>query len=338
MRSATLYGYSVPMDAGVVLRNPLLNSRDGLVAVLQHNGRIGMGEIAPLPGFSLETLAEAKAASCGMLDAWVTREPVDRAANQAPLMGLTDGNATPPSVAFGISCALAELAGQLPEMNTWLTVPLCTRDPDMLLPILLGQPGKKQAKMKVGMHDVIHDSQVVNRLLAAVPDLYLRLDANRRWTPDKAAYFAQHLDPSVIRRIDFIEEPCVTPDQSLAFAQNTGIPIAWDESAREPGFQLVAQPGVAALVIKPSLTGSLCLCRSLILQAQRAGLSAVISSAIESSLGLSQLSRLAGWLTPRVLPGLDTLSLMGSQLIRPWPGSRLPLITLDQLAPIATFS
>jgi O-succinylbenzoate synthase len=36
----------------------------------------------------------------------------------------------------------------------------------------------------------------------------------------------------------------------------------------------------------------------------------VISSSIESSLGLTQLARIAAWLTPQTLPGLDTLALM----------------------------
>ncbi|KLO02149.1 O-succinylbenzoate synthase, partial [Morganella morganii] len=72
-------------------------------------------------------------------------------------------------------------------------------------------------------------------------------------------------------------------------------------------------------------------CRELITAAHREGLQAVISSSVESSFGLTQLARLAGWLTPDTLPGLDTLSLMQSQLVRPWPGSTLTLITADQL-------
>jgi O-succinylbenzoate synthase len=42
----------------------------------------------------------------------------------------------------------------------------------------------------------------------------------------------------------------------------------------------------------------------------------VISSSIESSLGLTQLARIAAWLTPDTIPGLDTLNLMQAQLIR----------------------
>ncbi len=336
MRSATLYGYSLPMDAGVVLRNQRLKSRDGLVAVLEQDGQVGIGEIAPLPGFSRETLAEASAAALVVLHAWAAGE-TGGPAERDPMNVLSGGRASPPSVAFGISCALAELAGRLPEVNTWQTVPLCPGHPDRLLPMLAALPGTRIIKLKVGIDEPTRDSLTVNQLLAAVPDLHVRLDANRSWTSAQAAVFARNLDPAAIERIDFIEEPCPIPAQSLAFAQDSGIAIAWDESLREPDFILAARPGVAAVIIKPSLTGSLDACRTLILQAQRAGLSAVISSSIESSLGLSQLSRLAGWLTPLAQPGLDTLSLMRSQLIRPWPGSPLPLITLDQLAPIATF-
>lgn len=60
----------------------------------------------------------------------------------------------------------------------------------------------------------------------------------------------------------------------------------------------------------------------------------VISSGVESSLALTQLSRLAHWLTPAVTPGLDTLSLMQAQLVRPWPGCDLPLWSWEQLEPV----
>ena len=79
-----------------------------------------------------------------------------------------------------------------------------------------------------------------------------------------------------------------------------------------------------ALVIKPTLTGSLRKVREQVATAHALGLTAVISSSIESSLGLTQLARIAAWLTPQTLPGLDTLALMRAQLIRPWPDSRYP--------------
>lgn len=111
--------------------------------------------------------------------------------------------------------------------------------------------------MKVSLYEAVRDGLQASMLLEALPDLRLRLDANRAWTLEKARQFARYISPALRARIDFIEEPCQTRDASRQFAQETGIAIAWDESVREADFRIVAEPGLAALVIKPTLTGSL---------------------------------------------------------------------------------
>ena len=175
---------------------------------------------------------------------------------------------------------------------------------------------------------------VANLLLEAITDLHLRLDANRAWTPLKAQQFAKYVNPAYRSRIAFLEEPCKTRDDSRAFASETGIAIAWDESLREDDFEFVAEPGVSAVVIKPTLTGSLAKVREQVSAAHALGLTAVISSSIESSLGLTQLARIAAWLTPDTIPGLDTLNLMQAQLIRTWPDSALPCLDVSALEPL----
>ncbi|MGC6745016.1 hypothetical protein ACP0HM_11560 [Escherichia coli] len=55
----------------------------------------------------------------------------------------------------------------------------------------------------------------------------------------------------------FSKSRAKTRDDSRAFARETGIAIARDESLREPDFAFVAEEGVRAVVIKPTLTGSL---------------------------------------------------------------------------------
>ncbi|CAA2931277.1 o-succinylbenzoate synthase [Arsenophonus endosymbiont of Bemisia tabaci Q2] len=72
-------------------------------------------------------------------------------------------------------------------------------------------------------------------------------------------------------------------------------------------------------------------CKQLIDDARALGLNSVISSSLESSFGLTQLARIACWLTPETVPGLDTLSLFQTQLVRQWPESSLPLIGLNEL-------
>lgn len=183
------------------------------------------------------------------------------------------------------------------------------------------------------MYEANRDGLIADMLLEAIPDLHLRLDANRSWTPNKAQMFAKYVKPEHRARIQFLEEPCKTPAESLQFAEETGIAIAWDETVRDAEFQQnpphFFTPQVKAIVIKPTLVGSIQRCVELIKQAHAHGIQAVISSSIESSLGLTQLARLAQQYTPNTVPGLDTLDLMDYQVIRPWPSSTLPLIDLD---------
>lgn len=320
MRQAQVYRWQIPMDAGVVLRERRLKTRDGLFVHLRENDREGWGEVAPLPGFSQETLEEAQDATLSWVDGWLAGQE----------------NALPPqpSAAFGLSCALAELQDSLPQAADYRAAPLCTGDPDELFAVLAAMPGEKVAKVKVGLYEAVRDGMVVNLLLEAIPDLYLRLDANRAWTPLKAQQFAKYINPDYRPRIAFIEEPCRTREDSRAFARETGIAIGWDESLREADFRFQAEPGLSAVVIKPTLTGSLQRVREQVAAAHALGLTAVISSSLESSLGLTQLARIAAWLTPQTIPGLDTLNLMQTQLLRRWPGSPLPCAESASLEPL----
>lgn len=279
-----------------------------------------MGEIAPLPEFSQETLEQAKEQTVQWLKKWEQA----RSANQKfSLQGLY------PSVAFGLSCALAEMERELVQEGNYQVAPLCYGDPDELYDVLNQIPGEKVAKIKVGMYEANRDGMIVDMLLEAIPNLQLRLDANRSWTLEKAAMFAKYVKSEHRSRIQFLEEPCKTREQSRIFAEHHNIAIAWDESVRELDFFVQKEPHLAAIIIKPTLTGSLEYCVQLIEEAHRHGIKAVISSSIESSLGLTQLARIAQQYTPNVIPGLDTLNLMDYQLLRAWKGSQLPLLGLD---------
>ncbi|MCK3658445.1 o-succinylbenzoate synthase [Pasteurellaceae bacterium Pebbles2] len=319
-RSYNLYRYSIPVDSQLILRNRFLKRREGLLVRIQCKDSEGWGEIAPLPEFSEETLEMAEKQTA----LWLKKWDEARANNEKlSLDGLY------PSVAFGLSCALAELKGTLGEQGNYQVAPLCYGDPDELYEPLNKMQGEKVAKIKVGMYEANRDGLIADMLLEAIPDLHLRLDANRSWTPAKAAMFAKYVKPEHRSRIQFLEEPCKTRDESRQFAQETGIAIAWDESVREADFVVQAEPNVAAIVIKPTLVGSLQKCVDLIEQAHACGMKAVISSSIESSLGLTQLARIAQQYTPNVTAGLDTLNLMEHQILRAWQGSDLPVIDLN---------
>ncbi|MUJ38789.1 o-succinylbenzoate synthase [Aliivibrio fischeri] len=318
MKTAKIYQYQLPMDSGVILREQRLQQRDGLVIELSDGIHTARGEVAPLPEFSQETLEQAREDLISLTQSWLNNEELD-----------LDSNC--PSVAFGFSMALLELEKQLPQEGNYQAAPLCSGDPDDLVVKLNEMSGKKIAKIKVGLYEPIRDGMVVNMFLELISDLSLRLDANRGWTAKKAEQFANYVHPQFRSRIEFLEEPCTTPEESLAFSKATDIAIAWDETVRDDGFTVETQEGVTAIVIKPTLVGSVEKCISLIEQAHQLGMQAVISSSIESSLALTQLARLAAWKTPETIPGLDTIDLFKMQLHTSWPNCDLPVAQLADL-------
>ena len=55
-KSFNLYRYSIPVDSQLILRGRFLKRREGLIVRVACS-RDGWGEIAPLPGFSEETIS-----------------------------------------------------------------------------------------------------------------------------------------------------------------------------------------------------------------------------------------------------------------------------------------
>lgn len=89
MRKAKIYRYCLPMDSGVILRDNKLTERIGYIVELSDGENTGLGEVAPLFGFSLESTEEAGIQLQEQAERWVAGIPVDYA-NMYP------------SVAFGL--------------------------------------------------------------------------------------------------------------------------------------------------------------------------------------------------------------------------------------------
>ena len=149
-------------------------------------------------------------------------------------------------------------------------------------------------KVKVAQTSIEDELSLIYGILRNRPDLKLRLDANRGFTLEQAIEFAACLP---LDTIEYIEEPCQNPQDNLAFYQAIGMPYALDESLNDPDYQFAMQNGLTALIIKPMLLGSIEKLANLIDTAQSYGVRCIISSSLESSLGISDLAHLAAILS-----------------------------------------
>lgn len=282
-----LYRYSLPFRQPLMFKGKRLASREGLLVTI--NGQ--WGEIAPLPGFSTETLAEAETESLACLAA------IKRGERATPTL---------PSVQFGFDCAQRQWLENLPAPLP--PYPLLQGAPAALMSSLdntvagWGALPPPRLKLKVARFAMAEELALIKQLATRLPTTKLILDANGGWTREQAQRFCERLP---LAQIDYLEEPCTTFADTIAVAEATGVTIALDETLSRQD-EWVCHPQIKALVIKPTLIGSLSDCEALVQRARADNLRVVISSSFESDLGLGLLARLASEWAPSEPPGLDT--------------------------------
>lgn len=145
------------------------------------------------------------------------------------------------------------------------------------------------------------DMARINAVAETHPNVKIRLDANGGFDVETAVKLAQHVAQAGIN-FDYFEQPVNTIAEMAALKRKLaplGIKIAADESVRKASDPLaVAQAGAAdILVLKVAPLGGID--RALTIAAQ-AGLPVVVSSALDSSVGLSMGAHLAA-----ALPNLE---------------------------------
>ncbi|GAA4677637.1 o-succinylbenzoate synthase [Frondihabitans cladoniiphilus] len=199
--------------------------------------------------------------------------------------------------------------------------------PAELVPgILARYPGCRTVKVKVAEPGGTLADDVA-RVAAARKyvgdDGRVRIDANMNWTVDEAVDALLAFAPY---RLEYAEQPVRTVPELKALrelAAPLGVPIAADESVRKATDPLaVARAGAAdLLVIKAQPLGGVTAALGIVAEA---GLPVVVSSAIDTSVGLSMGAHLAASIPS--LPyacGLGTAAMFTSDV------TREPLLPVD---------
>jgi O-succinylbenzoate synthase len=225
------------------------------------------------------------------------------------------------AVEFGWGPALAPRASRVAVNATLPAV-----GPDAVPGVLARFPGCRTVKVKVAERGQALADDVA-RVAAARdhvgPDGRVRVDANGGWTVDQAEEALRALAPL---GLEYAEQPCATVPELAELRRRTadlGVPVAADESVRKAADPLaVARAGAAdLLVVKAQPLGGI---RSALRITTAAGLPVVVSSALDTSVGLSMGAHLAAALPE--LPydcGLGTAALLAADV------TREPLVPVD---------
>lgn len=150
----------------------------------------------------------------------------------------------------------------------------------------------------------------------------IRVDANGGWDLDTARRVLPELDRAA-GGLEYAEQPCSAVDDLASLRRSLDIPIAADESIRKTGDPeaVVRAQAADVVVLKVQPLGGVHACLEL---AERLGLPVVVSSALETSVGIAAGVALAAALPE--LPhacGLGTVSLAQNDV------AAEPLIPVD---------
>lgn len=345
--------YRLPFGRTVRTAHGPWAEREGLLVRLEDAaGRTGYGEVAPIPWFGTETLAEAEhalgklggAADATSLEKIAERHGCVRFALAAALTMVEradpclPASSGPRRVGDDAPCPGDAGTTRLPVAALLPAGKAALAAADQAL-----ENGFVALKWKVGVLEVADELVVLDDLLARLPaHAKLRLDANGAWTSRQAG---RVLERCAARPIEFVEQPCFAEavpgaaqqeriaDALLGLANDYPTPIALDESVAglaslrwwlERGW-----PGV--LVVKPALAGAPAEVLALLAQ-HRADV--VFSSAFETAVGRQAALRLAFQFAgrqPRAL-GFGVVPLFADGRIDALPA--VPFLTTEAVAAI----
>ncbi len=284
--------------------------REGLLLALRGaSGTLGWGDCAPLPTAGTETLAEA----AGTLQRLVSGLP-EPAIDQ-------DLDRLPPATRCAIETALLDLRAR--DLGCPLADLLGGKQRSIIrVNAACGELGKETAacvnsasssgfdviKLKVGLAEPETEAATLRRLARQTgPSVRFRLDANGAWTPRQARRFVDALGTNM--PIESLEEPLARPDhaQLAALQRRCLFPLALDESlaGRHPEYP-GRLPPVRRMVLKPTVLGGPRHAMVWARCAQRAGMQVVVTSTLESAVGLAMAAQVAAALATEGVHGLAT--------------------------------
>ncbi|AKG22313.1 o-succinylbenzoate synthase [Calothrix sp. 336/3] len=261
--------------------------RRGIVIRLTDDrGKIGWGEIAPIPWFGSEKITAALA-FCREINTPISREEILAIPSKLP------------ACQFAFESALEEIENHLlinlPDLECSGLLP--AGDAALTMAKSLYQQGYKTFKWKIAVYPVDWEIDILHRLIESLPlGIKLRLDANgglnlastKQWLETCEQINRQY------QIIEFIEQPLPVNcfDETLGLSHDFSVKIALDESVANLSqlIKVYHQGWQGIYVVKAGIFGSPSRLGDFL---RRSPLDCVFSSVFETSIGRKSALNLA---------------------------------------------
>jgi o-succinylbenzoate synthase len=297
-----------------------------LVSLTGEDGVTGYGEAAPLESYDGVGLEDVLAAleDC--------RQVLSTAAPETPraaLLAACVRAAVLPQAIAAVDLALWDLEGRRAAKPIWrllgsgwpasiavnATVAVADRSGAAAAAAEAREAGFHCLKVKVGIGDDAGRLAAVRAF--AGPAMAIRIDANGAWSVDEAVAALRSLGPV---GIECCEEPTSGVEAIAEVAAQVPVPVALDESVREPG--ALHTRVCDAVCLKISGCGGISGLVECARQARAVGYEVYLASTYDGPLGIAAALHAAAALTPDRSCGLATLGMFDGrpELLTPVAG------------------
>jgi L-Ala-D/L-Glu epimerase len=334
IRRLTWRPYRIPFLRTFVTADGARAVREGAIVRLEDDGGAwGLGEIAPLRAGAMREVVPLLAALARRI-AGAAIEDISRISENSGAQGEISA-----AIRCGLDIAACDLLArqlQVPVANvlggcTNRMVPV-NATISAAAPELAAQSARRAVergfrcvKLKVGMMGSAGaECELVGTVRGAIGSgVALRLDANQAWNGEMAIEIIRALEHF---EIEFVEQPVAAHriEELAAVRKGVGVAIAADEavaSLRDARAIIQAQ-AADVLIIKPMVIGGLRPAMDIVKCATQAGIDAVVTTTIDSGVGVAAALQLAAAAGLSRACGLATAELLESDLTAGTPQPR----------------
>jgi o-succinylbenzoate synthase len=261
------YTYQLPFKTPFRLAGKKFAYREGIILTFNDGKVEAYGEIAPLPGFSEESLDQVTEVL--KMNADHLQQTISSGKGSQTLRVLDQIHKFP-SLSFGLDTLLHDLEAKkkgvslgkhlFPDfpgsVKANATLPLNETAKTIASAKVLIKKGFGTLKVKVG-EDFNAEFKVLQALRNQFPDINIRIDANQAWTQEEAI---RHLKALESMNIEYCEQ-AVAKENLAALAEvktHSPVAIAADESVRnkKQALELSEKKAANLFVLKPVLLGT----------------------------------------------------------------------------------
>ena len=185
-------------------------------------------------------------------------------------------------------------------------------DLDKVKNILDLYPGAKTIKIKVD--SFVEDAKLVSKALEYAPSAQIRLDVNGGWDLQRARENIEKFDHEFGSHIEYYEQPCADLSELKKLKEITKSKIAADESIRKNldfKFEELSEYVDIAILKWQPVGGFNAACEL----AEKIKLPVVISSALETGIGVGLGLHLAASIGTELACGLGTVGLLEADIV-----------------------